>query len=130
VRAALLVNFWAGAPPGGVERVGAGAAAGLAPPPLPPDWQEKEDEAGGEPVEVEPVVVRLPPPPGGEREEGAPPPAASYGHTLSSLPASAGGGAGPGLPDLVVVCHAGYDLVEADGGAGCEPAWVVAAALS
>jgi len=71
---------------------------------------------GGAPVEVPPVQVTLPPPPtaGGT---GGP-----HGHALAGVLA----GVGPLLsPDLLVVRHAGYDLVEADGGAGAEAAWVV-----
>jgi hypothetical protein len=117
-RAALLVNFWVGHPPGGVERVE--DTAGLAGP-----VGVAEVEGGGagpDPEEVEAVGFRLPPPPGGEGGEGE---GGGYGHALSSLLTEKGENQPrPVVPDLVVVAHAGYDLVEADGGRGCEPAWV------
>lgn len=129
VRAALLVNFWAGDPPGGVGRAPAAALAGLAGPVELGDSDSAAAAAADAPFEEVPARVTLPPPPaaGG---------GGAYGHALAGVLAGLEGdaeeeGQREGAPppafasDLLVVSHAGYDLVEADGGSGPEAAWVV-----
>lgn len=119
VRAALLVNFWAGDPPGRVGRVPAAVAAGLAGP------VDEEVGAGPAPTEVVPVEVVL------TAEAAAAAAAPGKAATGGRLAGHALGGVLAGLveggrrpPDLLVVRHLGLDLVEADGGGGPEAAWV------